>query len=257
MIFSFNLSRFVYPVLWIFILFIFGGIEYILNINKQNWFLNINKWNLFFILGIITLSFMIFFTNIYIFKLINESFNFIIYLSYVIIIGLLFNFRLKNKINLFFISFVFLIFCALVGFSIHNTQLIMNNTKYDKAQFRLVGEWFEKNSKPGDKMLLTQPGVASYYANSSLDKNFVHLSSLTCDSPDPNCFISELKNKNITYIVRDNYYSDSNSDSRSYYYSKYKVYLLSILSDNDTKHFRLISKLGTGSQTALIYEFIT
>ena len=244
MLFSSNLTRYFFPVLWCPILFTVGGleygIEYIYNvIHKKKWFLNIHKkkiFDLFLLSGIIIFSLLIFLISIYFLKVLNGHFIFIIYLTYIACIGLFIVsiFKERNTKNLFFISSIILIFCLLIGFSLYNTQNSMDYTYYEKAEYRLVGEWYTQNAKPDDKMLASRTEVVSYYTNLPWDKYFVRTTSLNCTSKDSACFISELKNKNITYYVTG----------------------ISGIDDKNTEHFRLIKKFEIGHETALIYKFV-
>jgi len=261
MVFSYNLTRFVYPVLWILILLTVGGIEYISNVvNKQNWLYNINKKadrDLFFRSGFGIFSVLTFLTVIYFFKLLNGYLNFILYIIFVtsIISFMCSIFKDRNIKSLFLISSFVLIFCLLTGFSIYGTQQLMDSEKYTKAEFRFVGEWYSQNAKSNDKILMTEPWIASYYSDMSYEKHFLASYDLKCNSPETGCFISELRERNITYVVWDSYF-DRISNS-SLYYNYYKIYLISGLREGkNTENFELVKKIEIGPSTALIYKVL-
>lgn len=261
MVFSYNLTRFVYPVLWILILLTMGGIEYISNVaNKKNWLYNINKKadrDLFFRSGFGIFSVLTFLTLIYFFKLLNGYLNFILYIIFVIsIISFMCSiFKDRNIKSLFLISSFVLIFCLLTGFSIYGTQQLMDSEKYTKAEFRFVGEWYSQNAKSNDKILMTEPWIASYYSDMSYEKHFLASYDLKCNSPETGCFISELRERNITYVVWDSYF-DRISNS-SLYYNYYKIYLISgLMEGKNTENFELVKKIEIGPSTALIYKVL-
>ena len=259
MVFSYNLTRFVYPILWILILLTMGGIEYISGVvNKKNWLYNINKkanMDLFFKSGFYIFSVLTFLTVIYFFKMLNGYFIFILYIIFVISIisFMCLIFKDRNIKSLFLISSIVLIFCVLTGFSIYGTQQLMDSGKYTKAEFRFVGEWYSQNAKSNDRILMTEPWVASYYSDKSYEKNFLASYDLNCNSSD--CFISELRERNITYVVWDSYF-DRISKS-SLYYNYYKIYLISYLREGkNTENFELVKKIEIGPSNALIYKVL-
>lgn len=259
MVYTYNLTRFVYPVLWIFFLLIAGGIEYLSNvINKQGWFLegykNIDKYS-FQKSGLIIPAILIFLTSIYFFHILSGIFNIFIYIIYTIIV-ILFLYsiiREKDLKSLFLICSFGLFLAALTGFSLYETQRIMESNMYNKAEFRFVGEWYSQNAKPGDKMLLTEPWIATYYSGLSYDEYFMGLSGLNCSSTDTGCFITELRNRKITYVVWD---STSAKISRSStYYNFYKINLISKLGEGrNTDNLKMIKKIEVGSSIAYIYK---
>lgn len=131
----------------------------------------------------------------------------------------------------------------------------MESEKYTKAEFRFVGEWYSQNAKPGDKILMTEPWIASYYSDMSYEKYFLALYDLKCNSPETGCFISELREKKITYVVWDSYF-DRISKS-SLYYNYYKIYLISGLKEGEnSENFELVKKIEIGPSTALIYKVL-
>lgn len=159
----------------------------------------------------------------------------------------------RNVRNLFLISSFVLIFCVLTGFSIYGTQQLMDSDKYTKAEFRFVGEWYSQNAKSNDKILMTEPWIASYYSDLSYEKHFLASYDLKCNSPD--CFLSELREKNITYVVWDSYF-DRISKS-SLYYNYYKIYLISDLREGkNTENFELVKEIEIGPSSALIYKVL-
>ena len=259
MVFSYNLTRFVYPVLWILILLTMGGIEYLSNtVNKQNWIYIINKisdMDLFFRSGFIIFSILTLLSVIYFFKMLDGYFIFVLYVIFVmLIISFICSiFKDRNIKRLFLISSIVLIFCVLTGFSIYGTQQFMDSEKYTKAEFRFVGEWYSQNANSNDKILMTEPWIASYYSDLSYDKNFLASYDLKCNSSD--CFISELRERNITYVVWDSFF-DRISNS-SLYYNYYKIHLFSGLREGkNTRNFELVKKIEIGPSSALIYKVL-
>ncbi len=161
----------------------------------------------------------------------------------------------RNIKSLFLISSVVLVFCVFTGFSIYGTQQLMDSEKYTKAEFRFVGEWYSQNAKSNDKILMTEPWIASYYSDMSYEKYFLATYDLKCNSPETGCFISELRERNITYVVWDSYF-DRISKS-SLYYNYYKIYLISGLREGkNTENFELVKKIEIGPSSALIYKVL-
>lgn len=159
----------------------------------------------------------------------------------------------RNFKSLFLISSIVLIFGVFTGFSIYGTQQLMESEKYTKAEFRFVGEWYLQNAKSNDKILMTEPWIASYYSDLSYEKHFLASYDLKCNSSD--CFISELREKNITYVVWDSFF-DRISNS-SLYYNYYKINLFSGLSGGkNTENFELVKQIEIGPSTAMIYKVL-
>lgn len=261
MIFSYNLTRFVYPVLWILILLTMGGLEYVSNfVNKQNWIYNINKkadLDLFFRSGYIIFSILTLLSVIYFFTMLNGYFIFVLYIIFVMsIISFISSiFEGRNFKSLFFISSCVLVFCVFAGFSIYGTQQLMDSGKYTKAEFRFIGEWYSQNAKSNDKIVMTEPWIASYYSDLSYEKHFLASYDLKCNSPETGCFISELRERNITYVVWDSYFD--RIPKSSLYYNYYKIYLFSGLKEGkNTENFELVKNIEIGPSTALIYKVI-
>ena len=259
MVFSYNLTRFVYPVLWILILLTMGGLEYISNfVNEKNWLYNLNKkanMDPFLRSGFYIFSVLTFLTVIYFFTMLNGYFIFVLYIIFIMsIISFISSiFEGRNFKSLFLISSIVLIFGVFTGFSIYGTQQLMESEKYTKAEFRFVGEWYLQNAKSNDKILMTEPWIASYYSDLSYEKHFLASYDLKCNSSD--CFISELREKNITYVVWDSFF-DRISNS-SLYYNYYKINLFSGLSGGkNTENFELVKQIEIGPSTAMIYKVL-
>jgi len=160
----------------------------------------------------------------------------------------------------------------IVGKDILLTQERMEKAIYIKAELRQVGEWYTQNSK-GEKIVVTEPRVAGYYADllkysrepyisykmpvsghySDNYGNFIFLGSLNASSYES--FITELRNKEITYLVWNSHHG--RYPQNYYYYKKDKIFLISGLSQGqDNVNFKLIKTIKVGSSYAFIYRFV-
>ena len=157
--------------------------------------------------------------------------------------------RVKNWTDLLRNGFLIILLIFINGKNIKAINHKMNSTKYNKAEVRLVGEWYNNYAELGDKIVLTEPWVAAYYADDSKMNDFIFSGDFK--AKDWSQFINELKEGQIKYIA----WSTADETLASYYCNKYKIYLFSELSKGkDSKHFRLIKTLTIGPKKSYIYE---
>lgn len=137
--------------------------------------------------------------------------------------------------------------------NIKATQSKINRTKYTKAELKLTGEWYSKNVRQGEGLIVSEPWVVGYYVDQTNPSSLIFLGSLEATSHL--AFVKEIKEKGIRYVVWDSHHGRQNKNS--YYYKKYKMYLLSELAGGkDTEHFKLIQTLRTGRSYAYVFELI-
>ena len=159
----------------------------------------------------------------------------------------------KTWVGLFATGVLVLCLVFISSENIKATQSKINRTKYTKAELRLTGEWYSKNVREGEGLVVSEPWVVSYYVDQTTPNSLICLGSLEAESHM--AFVKEIKKKGIRYVVWDSHHGRQNKDS--YYYKKYKMYLLSELAGGkDTEHFRLIQTLREGRSYAYIFELI-
>ncbi len=70
---------------------------------------------------------------------------------------------------------------------------------YNKAEYRLAGEWFEKNRRPGEKMAVDQPTIVAYFTSLDKSRDFVRLVDLPAVPPDS--LHTWLRSNGVAYIA--------------------------------------------------------
>ncbi len=102
--------------------------------------------------------------------------------------------------------------CCFLSFFINSFQRNdLYEIRYAKAEFRLVGEWFEQNRQPGDRLAMTQPGIAAYYTSLDRDRDFASLAEAPSDSEA--AFLRWLEQNSITHVAWLSYHLMVNRDN--------------------------------------------
>ncbi|MBN1464517.1 hypothetical protein JXA02_02060 [candidate division KSB1 bacterium] len=135
------------------------------------------------------------------------------------------------------------------------TRKKLFHLKYAKAEYRLVGEWYKDNYRPGDRMVINQPTIANYYSNLK-KSDYIAFSEFKSTNMDD--FIQELGEKKASFmaVVYHDNPQDKESDGIYQWRYKYqKLYLLEQLFDGQSYgHFELLEKLTAGHRWAYIYR---
>jgi len=251
--------------MWILLLALVAGFKYIITYLTHL----VLKSNLFHILEhdfkkkiipqIIVLIVFLFvlFTNIFFSQLHWEWAIF-----YSISFGLLVFFVINNIDINRYVNIVLIVLTIFVGGFISAKNIVaikhkIEGSKYIKAELRSVGEWYAKHAMDGEKMVVSEPWVVRYYTDTTDTKVVMNLSDFKASSYQS--LISELREKNVQYVVWDSSHGNISPSSPHYYYfKKYKMDLISVLKDGqDSEHFKLIKKLAHGRyHYAYIYEFV-
>ncbi|MBN1559544.1 hypothetical protein JW998_04800 [candidate division KSB1 bacterium] len=97
---------------------------------------------------------------------------------------------------------IFLPMVALTLFTLYymmsDTNALLYNIRYSKAEFRAVGEWYASQPEGLEKMAVEQPIIVGYYAKRGQD-SFLRLTDLKMTTPDQ--LHAWLEEQNVTYIV--------------------------------------------------------
>ena len=252
----------VFIILWILILSTVAGLKLIINFIGQKFkkmpsasilVSNPKSVIIFFAIMILLIPVLVL-LNMGHTKATTELISFYL-ISYAILLWfILINIRTNTLMNIILIG---LSICFISFFNVSNILAIQNNMagiKNDKIDLKLIGEWFSNNSKDGEKIIVSEPWVAGYYADPSKQKNFAYLGSIKANSPKS--FVAELKEKKITYVAWDSSHGlIKKKPTGYYYYNKYKMFLISNLKEgHDINHFKLIKKLNAGQHYAYVYE---
>lgn len=139
-------------------------------------------------------------------------------------------------------------------FIISRTNAQQYDIRYSKAEFRLVGEWFNKNAEPTDKLVVEQPVVVGYYT-SFADSSFIRLVDLP--RTEPEALHQWLQKQNITYIAwlsanrifeTDNAWYEWKMENRGWKNIEF-------LGDGKSSNgFTLVKELKIGPRWAYIYK---
>jgi hypothetical protein len=251
----------VFIILWILILSIVAGFNFIINFIRRKFkkmqlgsipILNHKPVMIFFAFIIFLLPVLLL-LNIGHNKATTELISFYLTSCSILIWFIFGSIRTDTFVN------IIIIVCSICFISFFNMSNVLSiqkkmaSIKNPKIELKLLGKWFSKNAKDGEKIVVSQPQVAGYYAEPSKQKDFAYLGSIKANSPES--LISELKEKKITYVAWDSSHGLSQKDS--YYYNKYKMFLISNLKDgHDVSHFKLTKKLSVGHYYAYVYKFI-
>ena len=243
-------------VYWIFVLSVAGGIAFISGTAAAKCKELIKKFcmNLNARLFYAVLSFFIFLLLSIGIRSFNKIDNRILYAVSFGIAALFFliNFHTYTVPTLM-LSLVFLFPVSFIcRENVVSVQDRMNSSRYTKAELRLVGEWYSVHAKSDERIVVSEPWVAGHYAKPADYKKFFFLGDFKSSTHES--FVSELKDKNISYIVWDSTHGKLKDDD--YFYKFYKIFLLAPLSEGQQReHFTFITTLRSGPQYAHIYKF--
>jgi len=125
---------------------------------------------------------------------------------------------------------------------------------YTKAEFRLIGEWFEKNYQNGDRLLVSQPNIVAYYTGLDTRRDFVKLS----DAPDlpPAELHAWMRSQGITHAAWMSY-SQKAEKKGAWHQWTVKNRGLTVLDflgeEGRSPGFVLLKKLEAGPRHATVY----
>ena len=161
----------------------------------------------------------------------------------------------KSKILLFSsASAIFL----LLGFrlcSASNGQFY--DIRYTKAEYRLVGEWYDKNYINGDILVVDQPTIISYYTSLDLNEDFIRLIDLPDLSRDQ-LYRWLLTNK-VTYVAWLSGNRIFQNDDKWYQWKRdnrgWKI-IAFLEEGKNIDGFQVVQKIKCGPRWAFIYKII-
>ena len=88
----------------------------------------------------------------------------------------------------------------IIAFYLNSTSNAdLYNIHYSKAEFRLVGEWYEDNHQIGERMVVAQPKVVAYFTSLDPEKDFIRLVDLPQTTPEN--LLKWLKSQNAAYVA--------------------------------------------------------
>jgi hypothetical protein len=160
-----------------------------------------------------------------------------------------FGLKIRNSNRFLVCSAIIFLFITISGAMFTGDDL-QQQIGYQMIQFREVGEWYKTVAKEGDVLVATSPGMIQYYSGL---QNEYFLSTSEFDANTTEEFISELKNRGVTYVVWD---SKQGNRPKDYYYYSLNVELISFLSDGtDKPHFKVVHTVNIRSRIAYVYKF--
>ena len=125
---------------------------------------------------------------------------------------------------------------------------------YTKAEFRLIGEWFDKSYQKGDRLLVSQPNIVAYYTRLDARRDFVRLSDL----PDlgPQELHAWMRSQGITHAAWMSYSLKAEKKGAWHQWAvkNRSLTALDFLGEaGSAPGFVLIKKLEAGPRRATIY----
>ncbi len=139
----------------------------------------------------------------------------------------------------------------LVFYGVH----VMDHHGLARVEFKKVALWYREHARPHDKMLIAETNVPEYYSGFGNGKFII---SYAIKGNTLKELIPELRNKGVTYVFVDDFYirrlayNDPNAIDR-------KAWIFKEIRDmgEKTGHFRLIKTFHTrGGITSYLYRFI-
>jgi hypothetical protein len=152
---------------------------------------------------------------------------------------------------LFFMLSATVILNLLVFYGVH----VMDHHGLARVEFKKVALWYREHARPHDKMLIAETNVPEYYSGFGNGKFII---SYAIKGNTLKELIPELRNKEVTYVFVDDFYirrlayNDPNAIDR-------KAWIFKEIRDmgKKTGHFRLIKTFHTrGGITSYLYRFI-
>ena len=135
-----------------------------------------------------------------------------------------------------------------------STNGMLYGIRYSKAEFRLVGEWFQQHSEFDDRIAVAQPTIIGYYAG--LDStSFVRLVDLPQVPPDS--LYNWMVDKNITYIawLSDNLIFETDNAWLQWKMTNRGWDTIAFLAEGKSQaDFALVEELRVGPRWAFIYK---
>ena len=128
---------------------------------------------------------------------------------------------------------------------------------YSKAEFRLIGEWFQENYRKGDRMLVTQPNIVAYYTNLDTRRDFVRLADAPPLPPDQ--LHAWMRSQGITHAAWMSYSRKSEKKGAWHQWTVANrgLTLLDFLGETGSAPgFNLLQKLEAGPRRAAVYQVL-
>jgi hypothetical protein len=128
---------------------------------------------------------------------------------------------------------------------------------YTKAEFKLVGEWFDHNYEKGDRLLVTQPNIIAYFTSLDARRDFVRL----VDAPalPPRELYAWMRSQGITHVAWMSYSEKSEKKGAWHEWTVKNRGLtnLDFLGEaGDAPGFLRLEKLEAGPRRAAIYAVL-
>ena len=125
---------------------------------------------------------------------------------------------------------------------------------YSKAEFRLIGEWFDSSYQKGDRLLVSQPNIVAFYTRLETRRDFVRLS----DVPDlpPRELHAWMRTQGITHAAWMSYSLKSAKEGAWHQWTAKNRGLTALDflgEEGSAPGFVLIKKLAAGPRRATIY----
>lgn len=133
---------------------------------------------------------------------------------------------------------------------INYNDYLMSTVKYNKADLRAIGEWYDANAS-GGKMAVTEKLVAAYYVTPQYRTQLINLNEL--DIAGKEQLWSKMRAEGIDYVAWDT--SHGGRKKGSYGYKRMRADLIEDLAaGKSTAHFSHVATVGYGPRIAHIYR---
>ncbi len=248
--------RYVLPILWVYYIFIFKGIQSAINLlgrksKRGNSFdeifdIRFSKSIAFFsCFGLIIL-------NLFILNKVNYDDQMLLKLSYglyvlTILIFFISPYKKGNMKNPLVLTALFFLVISFVGVGINEANSGWEKRwKYYRAHQRKVAEWYIQVAKDGDKMAVSEPGIMIYYSRLN-PEYFVPLKEFNSKTTFE--FLKELRAKQVRYVVWDKQYMHYARKPNNAVKKRFGTRLMSYLFDPEvTSQMEVMKEIYVGEK---------
>jgi hypothetical protein len=248
-------DRYVLPVLWILILFMFYGCErglfpWVMSTYDRFSLKSKTAWT-YFLFASATGFFLL---SIGAIAVVNTSYHIAFALLFFTLGAAAILNGPPRKITLHRTTAI-LLFGVVTNLMVFYGVHTMDHHGLERVEFKKVALWYREHARPHDKMLIAETNVPEYYSGFGNDKFII---SYAIKGNTLKELIPELRDKGATYVFVDDFYirrlayNDPNAIDR-------KAWIFKEIRDGGGKtgHFRLIKTFHTrGGITSYLYKFI-
>ena len=248
-------SRYVLPILWLLVLFLFYGISEGMGpwikgvIGKLN-----EKSRTWLMRCVLIITIGLYLTSLGMIFLESSPYHLLFAIIFTFLASLIsiYGTKIKSPINK---STLIITWGLIINLMLFYGARTMEHYSLRRVEFKKVAAWYKENAINSDRMLITETNVPKYYTGFD-EKSFLISFKITSDNLEG--LVNELKEKKVTYVFVDDFYirrfkyNDKNAIDR-------KAGIFKMIRDGGEKngHFKLIKTFITkGDIKSYLYRFL-